>query len=1277
MENSLIEKAKLSYWNHQLQKLPYNVKIKRNELYTKWDKFSISLNSNMQKKAKILTKDIDMAKYIFALTGFTAYISLYSEYNEENSVVMVNDEAKKYLLPLIINFDRSLTPRTAMNAIKGKYKEILNYGTAYVPTLVKNMENGTKFLESIYKYVFCSNFDQIETENTCFRFILDSTDFVYHCYYDCNYFSDTEINQLKHGLENVFSFMLEKTDETFLKFDYMSKEYKQMLFKFGSNKMNLEESLLTIAEKYLDQVEKSATYIALKDDNSAITYMQFNDRVVQILSYLKKIGVNKGDKVIISMEKSIDMIATIFAVILRGATYIPVSYENPVQWVNNIISYSNAKYILTQKKLYLINKEYVVPLVYICAVKDSSQTIDINELICKVSPDDIAYIIFTSGSSGIPKGVQVSHRNLVSMICGYSEVHFKEYHETERINIAVVAPVFFDVSVLQIFPCLLYGHTLFLLSDDTKADYDKMAYFFENNKINLTDFTPALFQNFVDSPAFTNYKYFFNEIILAGENLKKAVVHKFLENISPAPKLTNSYGPTECTVYASSFSVLDLEAIKTEGIPIGRPYPNVNLYVLNDNLNLQFIGIPGELYIGGAGVSCGYINNQEQNFKNFIENPILPNDIIYKTGDVVLWQEDGTLLFLDRIDTCIKLRGYRIELSEIESVLLEKQGIKQAIVRLIQNFENPYLVAYYTTTKSEVHNDIKEYLQKRLPSYMIPSTFIHMSDFPLSSNGKISEELLPDPVDAFEEDDINLSKEEKEIQEIFKEILNISRIGKNVSFFSIGGNSLSAIKLLNNINRRYNTVLKLADLYEASTIKEIASAVCRGNKEDFAVIYVNDEEEKLVPQSFQQQRIYVSEIMQGKSTQNNITEIYEIHGNFNPQHAAEVFRKLIERHGILRTSFYNVGDRLFQREDANINNCINIYDYKNVSMYDDIALEETIQKINTPFLLSEAPLLRINIYIFSNERYLIIINLHHIIVDAMSINILIRDFMILYKGNALSMLKSNYQTYSIHQHRFINSQSYEEMKQFWLNRLKDKIEPLSLPIDYDYPDYRSFEGGSVCEWVDIKQIKNLPDLLKEEKSSLFIYMFSCYITTLYKATHNNNIIVGTLMADRFSEELEDVMGVFFNVVPVLVELEGLDTLNQIRRAARDAIILSMKNMQFSYLDVISSLNISRNSKRNPVFDVSFNIVEYPSLNEHLGQEIEFYQRSRQVHETVSDLHMQVSNYGNRVLVQIYYNKKIFKNETIQKILSDYMEIFNGVDDESIWRAINDNAKRNT
>ena len=489
-----------------------------------------------------------------------------------------------------------------------------------------------------------------------------------------------------------------------------------------------------INDLFEKQVIQTPDNIAIVDDNKQITYKELNEKINQFTDYLIKRGLKKDDRVCIVMNHSIEMIITIFAVIKSGATYIPMEPTFPINRINYIVEEAEAKYIITQEeyKNIFIKKEKIIIYnqgLFEKNIKDNPTLIP--------DEDTILYVLYTSGTTGNPKGVMVQHKNVYNYINAFKD-YFKINENDRMLHCSVCT---FDIFVEEVYPILMTGGTLIIASMEILNNTEELFNLIKTKNISITSTFPY-FLNDIDKKIKSA-----NELpdswriaISGGDTLRK----EFIEKISKKIRVFNTYGPTETTVCATYYeydSNSDLECI-----PVGKPINNVKVYILDDNLDIVKDGTIGEICISGNGVSKGYLNLAEKTNENFITNPFDSKEKMYKTGDLGRVLLDGNIEFIKRKDQQVMIWGKRVEPLEVEKVMLKNNKIKNAIVKAYQDEENySHLVAYliFNDGKEEKISTIKKQMEQYIPNFMIPETFIKMPQFPLTINGKIDRKSLP------------------------------------------------------------------------------------------------------------------------------------------------------------------------------------------------------------------------------------------------------------------------------------------------------------------------------------------------------------------------------------------------------------------------------------------------------------------------------------------------------------------------------------------------------
>jgi amino acid adenylation domain-containing protein len=600
------------------------------------------------------------------------------------------------------------------------------------------------------------------------------------------------------------------------------KEKNKILFDFNDTIVEYAD-YNGLTDLFDEQVKKYPDHVALKYGSSRITYLELQHKSRQVASYLReKIGVQRGDLVGLIMEREEWLIPCIFGILYAGAAYLPLDPNYPAERINTIIEDAKLKIIITRE-------QYIDP-----AVPFNSASIDLNktlDLVNACAPiahpvakdkNDLAYVIYTSGSTGKPKGVMIEHSSVLNCM------HYlqQSYPLQETDAYLLKTNYCFDVSVAEIFGWFLNGGLLVLLPAGAEADSDRIIDVIQQEKITHINFVPSTFSAFVDVLSASDLKkvHSLKYIFLAGEALSNTLVNKTKLLQLPA-KLENIYGPTEGTIYSCGYSLQYHESANK--IPIGKPFANIRLYILDKMNQLQPVGVAGELCIAGKGLARGYLNNKTLSKEKFIKNPFEKTGKLYKTGDLVKWLPDGNIEYIGRIDDQVKIRGFRIELGDIESHLSTHDGIGEAVVVAKEKEGDKYLVAYYLASRSIEPEVLKAHLAAKLPEYMVPAHYVHMEAWPLTSSGKINRKVLPEPEIVLGPYVKPVGEIQEKLAAIWSEVLKMDEqvISANSNFFEIGGHSLRAMVLINKIFKELNVSVSLKEVLDMNTIEKMSNHI--------------------------------------------------------------------------------------------------------------------------------------------------------------------------------------------------------------------------------------------------------------------------------------------------------------------------------------------------------------------------------------------------------------------------------------------------------------------
>lgn len=923
----------------------------------------------------------------------------------------------------------------------------------------------------------------------------------------------------------------------------------------------------TIIDLFESQVKKTPHSFALFFADQKLTYNELNEKVNNLAHYLK----NKNAQIVaILLDKSVELIVSILAVLKSGGCYIPISPEYPQNRINHILNASNCNLLITSKDSNIAFKNCI----YIDEINNLSEY-DNSNLNIPIDSESLAYIIYTSGSTGNPKGVTISHSSLLNYI--YWANMF--YCKNKPTNFPLYSSIGFDLTITSIFTPLINGGTIFAYNDSDI--FLTLKDIFENSKSDVVKLTPAhlsLLNDFDFSK--TNVK----TLIVGGDLLLpeicKRVTHKF-KNIH----IYNEYGPTETTVGCMIYEYSE-NSCNYASVPIGVPISNTQIYILDNRLKPVPIGCKGEIYISGAGLSKGYLNLPDKTNSSFVPNPYVKNSLMYKTGDIGVFNSDGDIICLGRSDNQIKIRGFRIELGEIEKKIQELPFIGSCVVVKKTSSElHDYLCAYYTARELVDPSILKKYLASTLPRYMMPNIFIQMNSLPYTTNGKIDRKKLPEP--EFKKTKRNIipprNAMDKKIISILEDLFNANYISIDDDFFELGGDSLLAINLCTRIRSNLNVDILVKDILENPIIKDFSDIINKKTNLNEKLLITPVKQADFYELSSNQKSIYLSTQMSGKnSILYNSPGGVIFNGIIDIQKLENCFNILINRHESLRTYFEIVDGNIVQKILNNFNFKLEILenkDFKNINtIFKDFV---------KPFDLSKAPLFRAQLVKFANDKIALFIDMHHIISDGMSLAIFTEELCKLYNNKKLDDINITYKDFVHFENQLFLNGSMKEAENYWTNLYKDEIPVLNLPTSFARPAVHTFKGAKVHSKIDASTYTKLINMSKQYGITPYMILLACYYILLYKYTSQEDIVVGSPIVGREINELNRIIGMFVNTLPLREKIDSSLSFKDFVLNVKKNVLQAYSYQSYPLNELVNKLNIKRDTSRNPLFDTMF------------------------------------------------------------------------------------------
>ena len=948
------------------------------------------------------------------------------------------------------------------------------------------------------------------------------------------------------------------------------------------------------------QKEKHPDKIAISCNGENITYNDLYKSYNQFASFLLKTGIVSGDVVAISMDRSIDMVISMLGLLKIGAAYIPLDLKYPIDRKRFLIEDSKAKAIIIDSIENNVTAEYTKTIVF-NSFWINRELFDIKDVGDKIMPNNLAYILYTSGSTGNPKGVQIQQKSLINLLLSIQI----QPGISEEDSLLAVTVITFDIAQLEMFLPLISGARLYIGNEEVSKDGSKIIEIIKNEKITIFQATPFTWRLMLE---FNWNEHLQIKAFIGGEALTKELADKLLSRVN---ELWNMYGPTETTIY----SLIKKISVNDEIIAIGKPILNTQVYILSENQNVISQGEVGEICIGGLGVGVGYINRPDLTANSFVEDKFsgLVGRKIYRTGDLGILLENGELQCLGRIDHQIKIRGFRVETEEVEFQLMQQANIKHALLLAHKDeIENIRLIAYIVPNEVMVEKSLQSYiatwkaaLQKVLPDYMIPVNYMIIDAIPLLSNGKVNRKALPPPVfntymNVYKAPETEL---EKQISEIWEKALSISNIGLDYNFFELGGDSLNAIKIMLQIEMLTGVRIGISTIFKNPTIQQLASIVNENSFKEFKNI-PKIEDQTDYDTSAAQKRLWILDQFNSATHAYNELIAITLEGDLDKVALETSIKNIVERHESLRTVFIidsitgNPRQKIINTTEFDIK--VKQTSILNLSNKEFLLKEICDKDFSWNFDLNKGPLFRCHLIQIELDKYLLLINQHHIITDGWSIDIFRKELSFFYnsikKGiiSNLSPLKIQYKDYTIWHNNELSNNKIELNKQYWIKQFEGELPQLELSSDKERPKVKTYNGASIELNIDKETLDRLNRNSKELGGTLFMSLLSCIYSLLFRYSGQEDIIIGSPAAGREHADLEDQIGFFVNTLPLRARFDNNVSYNKLFQIVKRITLEAYENQIYPYNDLVDSLKISSDISRNPLFDVMF---VYENTNE--------------------------------------------------------------------------------
>lgn len=1008
---------------------------------------------------------------------------------------------------------------------------------------------------------------------------------------------------------------------------------------------------MTIQEKLIESFNINNMRTAIEYSGNRISYSELFFRSNKITRFLLKQRLDKETIVGVCLQDKTDLIAAIIGIINARCIFVLLDNTLPENRLAELIRDLNLQQIIISK-----DSSRVASVLEKTISKHSIERIleenDVDAIqYPEFDPGDSLYIYFTSGSTGMPKGIVGKNSSLLQ----FAQWEIETFNVDSSTRFSQFISPYFDAFLRDVFVPLLAGGTVCIPPDD--SDFfspEKLVPWIDQSAISLIHCVPSLFRIFnsdsLTSSHFNGLKY----VLLSGERIIPSELANWYELFGPRIQLVNLYGATETTMIRS-FYMISSEDVKKARIPIGSPIHDTELLISNKDFKPCSTLVPGDLYIISDYVTKGYLNNPELTHQKFLKiNEGKANEkIAFKTGDKARILADGKIDLLGREDRQVKLRGIRIELDEIESIIIRSKWVKNSIViKHTEENGDESLLAFFIRDKTQVNgvqleNVISHYLWDHLPSYMIPSRLVEVSEFPLLSNGKVNyKELLNHSKTNVVVEPVN--ETETKLLAIWKEILGDKLISVEESFHSIGGNSISIMNLIGRIYKEFFVRISLSDLFTNLTIRKQAQFIKDCKKEEGFIIS-EAKKKTFYNVSSAQERVYYNYELNKERLSYNLPMAWEINGEIDKNKIQQVFNTLIERHESLRTAFSVEDGQVVQwvRDTLDL-------ELEEMSA-DDEDIHHAIREFIKTFDLSIAPLFRYGLIHSTQGKKFLVVDFHHIICDGMSQMTLLSDFSSLYYGESLKPLNIQYKDYAEWEYNFKVSQDYITHREFWLDSFEGKIPKLNLPITNPAKNDITDKGGNITFKVSKKILAPFLEYLHTEEITTFSGLFSIYFMFLSQLTGDEDIVIGVASSGRMQQELEGVVGMFVKTLPIRYRMDPEMVCKDVVLDLHKYFIQAHSKQIYDLSDIIVELNNNRSTPVRTLFDVEFVFLNF---NENIKsiRNNEFSAYAFENTNSKSPLILYVSEMDDSFNFRMEYSQAYFYEADIESFIMQFKTI---------------------
>ncbi|MCP5064702.1 MAG: amino acid adenylation domain-containing protein, partial [Ignavibacteriae bacterium] len=1072
--------------------------------------------------------------------------------------------------------------------------------------------------------------------------------------YDTNEFDSYGIDQLLTRLSIVIENLVNNISRPIHTLDYLTKDEVKSLPNLASGELNRDVKYNNVIEWFEQIVNEYGSFDAVVTDDGKISFQELNIKSNKIADYLLESNITSESIIGICLDRSIDMVSTIIAINKIGAAALPIDSNYPEERIKYIIEDSNLSLLLTtsliSEKLN-VEKSLIIDVVELNNKLESYSEKNVN---VKIHKNNLSYIIYTSGSTGKPKGVCLEHYSL----CNFVNSTIIDFGYNLHEKVLQFSSFGFDAAIGEIFSSLLSASTLFIPNREVTLSGEDLIKYVNSNEITFT-YLPPSYLSIVDPSMFHSSL----KIAAVGDKCTTTLAEKWGSKL----EFYNGYGPTETTIGATFYKYISSEK-ESLSVPIGKGFGNVKIYLLDKYFKSVSIGVRGEIFIAGDGVGRGYLNRSDVTSEKYIPDLFSnePGKRMYRTGDLGMLLPDGNVEFIGRADFQVKLRGYRIELNEIESVLHKYEAVKDCAVTAIKEKDGNEYLAGYVILEGET-KDVEillDFMRSELPTFMIPKSITFMDTFPLTPNKKIDRKKLPKPdtKNIIDEFIAPQTPTEEVIANIWMDILDIEVVSRTSNFFELGGHSLLATQLISRLRETFKKEIPFQTVFESKNLKELANRI---DNEQLDIIDDNLRIEKAdrninLPVSYSQQRLWFLDQLKPDDPSYNIPTAIRLQGDVKPEFIEEALNLIINKHEILRTSFKQVAGKPYQDIADELKISIEVTDVignSNDNKIDEIK-KIIKQKSLIPFNLSELPLLKCELLKIDDNNFVFLVVMHHIISDGWSLSLIIKEFVEIYtavqKGTKpkIKELEIQYADFALWQQNHFETDEFKNQLKYWREELAEAPPMLELPYDKPKPNVQTNNSGQVEIAIKAETVSKLNVLSRSENATLFITLLSSFQLLLSKYSNSSDVVVGTPIAGRNNSQIENLVGFFVNNLAIRAKIDRKETFRDFLILVRDTTLSAYANQSLPFDKIVEELQPVRDLSHQPIFQVMFVFQNIPSADGNI-EELTVLPFEMESQTTNFDLSFTLQENQDEVFGAIDFNTDLFEESTIERLVEHF------------------------